>query len=137
MPILQLNLDPSRKELRWFAGLWWPAMCAAIGLMLYRKLDFPNAAAGLWAVGVLLGVAGLVAPSIIRPLYVGLIRLTYPIGYCVSHVVLAALYFLILTPIGFLVRRFHDPMQRKFDCEASSYWVAREAVESASYFRQS
>jgi len=137
MPILQLNLAPSRKELRWFAGLWWPAMCAAIGLMLYRKLQLPNAAFRVWIVGALLGVAGLVAPSLIRPLYVGLIRLTYPIGFCVSHGVLAVLYFLILTPIGFLVKRFHDPMQRKFDPQASSYWVVREAVESASYFRQS
>src|SRR5579864_4948097 len=127
MSILQLNLTPSRKELRLFAGLWWPALCAAIGLTLFRKFHLPSAAIWVWAGGGLLAAAGVAAPSIIRPIYLALMRVTYPIGFCASHVVLAVLYFLVFTPIGFLVRRFRDPMTRKFDREASSYWLAREA----------
>lgn len=136
MPLLQLNLSPSRKELRLFAGLWWPAMCAAIGFMLFRRFHAPGAALWVLSGGALLAIAGLAAPAIIKPVYIALVRITYPIGFCVSHVVLAALYFLVLTPIGSLVRLVHDPMERKFDRAATSYWVPREEVETERYFRQ-
>jgi hypothetical protein len=136
MPILQVNLAPSRKELRLFAGLWWPAMCAVIGLMLLRKLQAPGTAVWVWVGGSLSAIAGLVVPVAIKPIYIALVWITYPIGFCVSHLVLAVLYFLILTPIGVLVRWFHDPMERKFDRAIASYWVAREEAETDRYFRQ-
>jgi hypothetical protein len=127
MPIVQLNLSPSRRDLRWFAGLWWPAMCATIGLMLFRKFHLPATAISIWAGGGLLAVLGVIGPSLIRPWYAALMLLTYPIGWCVSHVVLAAVYFLVVTPIGWLVRRFHDPMTRRFEPAQPTYWTAREA----------
>jgi hypothetical protein len=58
------------------------------------------------------------------------------VGWCVSHVLLVAVYFLVLTPIGFLLRLFRDPMELRFEREASSYWFPREAVDSGRYFRQ-
>ena len=136
MPLLQLNLTPTSKDLRWFAGLWWPALCAAAGLMLFRKVHNLEAATWVWIGGGLLGVLGLIAPSIIRPIYLGLLRITYPIGWCVSHVVLAAMYFMIITPIGFLLRLFHDPMERRLERAAGTYWIRRQAVDIDRYFRQ-
>src|ERR1700680_3371803 len=85
MALLQPNLTPSRKDLRWFAALWWPAMCGAIGMMFVRKFHAPITGIGVCAGGGLLAVLGIMAPSVIRPVYIGLIRLTYPIGWCVSH----------------------------------------------------
>ena len=136
MPLLQPNPAPSPKDLRWFAALWWPAMCGAIGMMFFRKFHAPITGVGVWAGGGLLAVLGIMAPSVIRPVYIGLIRLTYPIGWCVSHGVLAGIYFLILTPIGALVRLFHDPMERQFERKANSYWVSRETFPIDHYFRQ-
>jgi len=111
-------------------------MCAVIGLMLFRKVQAPGAAVSLWTGGAVLAIAGLVVPAAIKPVYIALVRITYPIGFCVSHLVLAVLYFLILTPIGVLVRWFHDPMERNFDRAIASYWVAREEAETDRYFRQ-
>jgi hypothetical protein len=136
MPLLQLNLEPSRKELRWFAGLWWPLICAMIGLAFFRKFHAPTAAVWIWAVGGLLAALGVIAPRVIQPFYLLLMRLTYPVGWCVSHLVLAAMYFLVVTPIGLLLRVFHDPMERRFDRAASTYWTVHESVESGRYFRQ-
>jgi hypothetical protein len=136
MPLLQPNFDPSPKDLRWFAGVWWPCLCGAFGLMCFRKFHLPVAATWLWLVGGLLAAAGLAAPKVIRPVYLGLIRITYPIGWCVSHVALAAMYFLVFTPIGFLVRILHDPMERKFDRAAATYYTPRQASEKNRYFRQ-
>jgi hypothetical protein len=135
MSLLQLNLTPSRKDLRWFAGLWWPAMCAGIGFVLIRKFHAPTAATYVWSAGGLLAILGLISPAIIRPFYLTLLRITFPIGFVVSQVVLAAMYFLVLTPIGYLLRLFHDPMERQLT-SAASYWVSHPAVEISRYFRQ-
>lgn len=136
MPLLELNLAPSRKELRWFAALWWPLLAALAGMALLRKLHLPEAAAGLWIAAGILAVAGLIAPPVIRPVYGVLLRLTYPIGFVLSYVLLSVVYFLIFTPIGALVRCFHDPMARKLDRQAGSYWKGCEPDPLDRYFRQ-
>jgi len=111
-------------------------MCGALGIMLMRKFHAPDASVWVWSGGGLLAVLGVISPPVIRPLYVALMRLTFPIGWCVSHVVLAIMYFLLLTPIGFLVRRFHDPMERRFEPAADSYWFPRQEAHTDRYFRQ-
>jgi hypothetical protein len=62
----------------------------------------------------------------------------YPIGWVVSHVLLALIYFGVLTPIGRIMAVCgYDPMERRFDRAASSYWIEREPNRDASrYFRQ-
>jgi hypothetical protein len=136
VPLLQLNVAPLKKELRWFAGLWWPLLCAFAGSILIRKLHLPGAAIGLWIGGGLLAASGLISPAIIRPLYIGLLWLTYPIGFVFSYVLLFTVYFFIFAPVGALVRVFHDPMARRFDHGASSYWTAHEPDSLDRYFRQ-
>lgn len=129
MPIVPLNLAPSRRDLRWFAGLWWPAMCAVIGRMLMWKFHLPAAAISIWVGGGLLAALGVIAPFIIRPLYAALLLLSFPIGWCVSHVALAVVYFLVVTPVGLLIRLFHDPMARRFERAERTYWTEREAFQ--------
>jgi hypothetical protein len=62
----------------------------------------------------------------------------FPIGWVVSHVVFAAVYYLVFTPIGWLLRASgHDPMERQWDRAAMTYWKRRgEAPEAERYFRQ-
>lgn len=136
MALLQLNVEPSTKQLRWFAGVWWPLICALAGAAIVRKLHMPAFAEGVWIAGGVFAIAGLIAPRAIRPVHNGLIRLTYPIGFVLSYVVLGVVYFLVFTPIGFLVRFFYDPMNRRFDRPASSYWTPHQPDPQERYFRQ-
>src|SRR5579862_6651032 len=106
MALFNLNLSPSRKELRLFAGLWWPALCAAVSLMLVRKFHAPAPAIWVVTLGMITGLVGILSPALIRPLYIALMRLTFPIGWVVSHIVLTISYFGILAPIGLLLRIF-------------------------------
>ena len=72
---------------------------------------------------------GLVSPGLLRIVYLGMIYATLPIGIVVSYVILAATYYLVLTPIGLVMRLCgYDPMHRRFDRKAESYWVPREEV---------
>jgi len=134
--LIELNRNPERSELRWFAGLWFPAFCLLAGLSLWRKFHHPEAAIVLWTMAAALGIAGVLAPRIIRPVYTTLIWITFPLGWVLSEALLFAMFFLVITPFGFVVRLFHDPMSRSFDRSATSYWLPREARNRESYTRQ-
>ena len=136
MALFQLNLKPTAKELRWFAGLWLPLFGAMLAWTLFRKFHAPLAALSVSGAIAAVACAGLVLPGVIRPVYLGLMHLTFPIGWVVSHVILFVAYFLVITPIGFALRLFHDPMQRRFNRAGRSYWIPREPPERSRYFRQ-
>jgi Saxitoxin biosynthesis operon protein SxtJ len=133
--LIDLSSNPRSRELRWFAGLWFPALCLVVGLAAHRN-GLEGLAYVTWVAGVALGLAGLLRPSTIRPVYTGLILITFPIGLVISNLLLLAMFFLVVTPIGWLVRRFHDPMDRAFDRQAISYWTTRDVSAPDRYFNQ-
>jgi len=126
----------SPKELRLFAGLVLPAFSAALAWMVHGR--FPAAVVPLVAIGVVLGIAGLVRPAIAAAVYRGLTLALFPIGWVVSHVLLAVVYYLLLTPIGLVLRASgRDPLHRKIQPEAPSYWIERDGPRAPdTYFRQ-
>jgi hypothetical protein len=136
MPLLELNVAPSQKEIRWFSGLWWPCLWAIIGGVMFRKLDMADTAIWLWVFAGVLSIAGLIVPAVMLPFYRLLLYITYPIGFVLSYVILFVMYFAIFTPIGLLVRLFHDSMGRQFDRLTSTYWSPHESVQPQRYFRQ-
>src|SRR5262249_39080951 len=106
-------------------------------IILWRTGSLPVSAA-VWAAGFVLSLTGYLVPALRRPLFVGWMCAAYPIGWVVSHLVLMTIFYLVLTPIGMLMRLFgRDPMTRSFDRSAQSYWVAHNPGGDASrYFRQ-
>lgn len=147
MALVNLNLDPDQKTLRQFGFIAFFAFGALGGWTLWRSsiLGFelsPGTAQTVGGVlaglGVLAGVLALVAPKAVKPLFVGMTLLTFPIGFVVSHVILALLYFVVITPIGLIMRLLgHDPMQRRLEPQAATYWVRKEPVTDVrAYFRQ-
>ena len=100
------------------------------------------AAAGL--VSLLLGMA---RPAWLRPVHVAWMAAAFPIGWLLAHLLLAAIYFLLITPIGLILRLARrDPLARRIDREAQSYWTPRadwapraertERTDRERYFRQ-
>ena len=61
-----------------------------------------------------------------------------PIGWTLSHLVLGAVYYGVFTPIGLVMRLLgHDPLERRFDPTATSYWIERtDRSDPARHFRQ-
>jgi hypothetical protein len=138
MTLLRLNTDPSPKQLRAFALLWLGFLAAAAGWLAARGAS--HTTVGVTAiVAVALPLAGWAFPLVLRAVFVGLSYATYPIGLVVSAVLLGAIYYLVFTPIGLLARLLgYDPMARRFDPQARSYWIARRPRgDLERYFRQS
>ncbi len=136
--MVPVNRHPSLRELRQF-GLIWLVFFATAGVVALVRSGSTTAAAVLWAAAVAVPVLGWVVPSFMRAIFVGMSLAAWPIGFAVSHLVLAVVYYLVVTPAGLLLRLFrYDPMQRRLDPEAESYWQVRERPtdDERRYFRQ-
>ncbi len=134
---MKINRDPGPRQLAVF-GAVLPVTFALLGLIFGHRLGLPAVRNGLWVAGALLTMAYVAAPRLRRPLYVGMSLATYPIGWLVSHVILLAVFVFVVTPVALLMRILRqDPMQRRFDRSAQSYWVPRRPAEHLhSYFQQ-
>ncbi|MEW6351061.1 MAG: SxtJ family membrane protein [Thermodesulfobacteriota bacterium] len=64
-----------------------------------------------------------VIPPLFRLVYRLWISFSVCIGYFVSRLILTSVFFLVITPIGIIMRILgKDPMDRKIDKAAESYW---------------
>ena len=137
MALVDINWNPSRKELRVFA-LLLIGFGAIVAAVMYRRLEAPTASAVVLLVTCFIGLVGLVAPTLVRPVYVVWMGLAFPIGWTVSHLMMLAVFYLVLTPIGVGMRLCgRDPMQRRMDRDAETYWLPRAPRKDLkSYFRQ-
>ena len=128
----ELNLRPTEKQLRQFGFVALVAF-GILGMTLGSSVAY-----GLWALGVLSALLSVLWPSGNRPLFVVLSLVAFPIGWALSHVVLALFFYGVLTPVGLLFRLLgRDPLDRAFDPERKSYWVdLAEVTDKRDYFRQ-
>lgn len=128
---------PSESDLRWF-GVIVLLFFGIVGGLVLWQLGSIFAARILWGTG--LGIAGLyyLARPLRRPIYSVWMRAVTPIGWVVSHLVLGAIYYLVITPIALVMRLFgRDELKQRLDPSAPSYWSEREpAGDVARYFRQ-
>ena len=136
--MIDINWTPSRRELKQFACIWLPLFASAIGALLVYRRGAWAAAMVLWALALVSLAVGLVRPQAFRSVFVGWIVAAYPVGWTVSTLILLAIYYLLFMPVGFLLRIFrYDPLDRRFDRAAGSYWEAHDQpADPASYFRQ-
>ena len=147
MALIHVNWRPNRRELATF-GLICTAVFGAVGAWIaFRHSVFgiglapPTAqlvSRVLWALGAACLVGSRLAPEMLRPLYVALTAVSLPIGFVLSHVMMAAVFYGVLTPIALLFRLMgRDALQRRFDPGRSSYWEPRrQAPDKTRYFRQ-
>ena len=138
MGMVQLDLNPSSKKLRQF-GWITPIMLLAIGLVLRWRVGLPNSGlAGLCLFGVLVFLMSRVSPKLVRPVYVGLMIIGFPIGWVMSHLVMVLFYFGIITPVALLFRLFgRDMLYRRWDRQRESYWTEHPRHDNVErYFRQ-
>jgi hypothetical protein len=124
---------------RQLLGVLLPGMFALFGGSVVRLgVDPWRVATIAWGVGALLALWVWLAPALGRRLYVGWMLAAVPIGWTLTHLILGLIYYLVLTPIGLLMRLVgKDPMRRRLERDASSYWIERdEAASSERYFKQ-
>lgn len=134
MKLVEITWRPRDRQLRQFGLISLVALPLLGWLWGAGTLGCLALAGG----GVVLAGIGLLAPQGLRPVFVGLSLITWPIGMVVSEVALLCLFYAVFVPIG-LVLQFlgREPLERKFDPQASSYWQPKKRPpNAASYFRR-
>lgn len=136
MPLLRINRQPSRSQLLVFALACLVA--GAVVAFTHATRGHASVAIVVSALAVLPPVLWFVSPVALRWLFLALSFATYPVGFVLSYVVLAIMYYLVFTPVGLVMRAFgRDPLARRFDRPATTYWEARSPRASpAEYLRQ-
>ena len=136
MSLARINHNPSRRQLNLF-GLIWLVFFGVVGKVVLDG-GGPTPAAIVWGLAVAIPAAGWILPGFMRIVFLGMSYAAFPIGLVVSCLILLMVYYLVLTPTGLLMRLFgYDPMQRRFDPGAESYWCPREQDDGLKrYFRQ-
>lgn len=144
--VIEINWKPDDRTLRQFGFIalvgfgfvaaiaWFEVLVFSFGLGAARE---PVAI----VFGALAGVSALfslVYPRANLPIYVGITIATYPIGFVLSYVLMGTLFYLIIAPVGLVLRLFgKDPLERKILPGAETYWVDSPAARPAdSYFKQ-
>jgi hypothetical protein len=136
--MIAIQWNPSTKQLRQFAGIWFPAFCGLVGWSIGHKTGHWSEVEIGWVLAGLLSVGGLVLPALIRPIFVGLILLTFPIGWVVSHLLLGLIFYGVVTPIGLILRiSGHDPLQLKKPSGNSVWKTSVGRTDATRYLRQS
>ncbi len=137
MSLIRIEHHPTRRQLNAF-GVIWLVFLGILGAVAAGRGGPLGAAIACWIAAVAVPAIGWLMPGFMRIAYLVMAYAAFPVGFVVSHLLLAAVYYLVLTPIGVVMRILgHDPMSRRFDPSAESYWVPRETEENAErYFRQ-
>lgn len=135
--MIEIKWHPSCRQLRQFSLLAGVFFTLLAGWLAWRHhaTVLPLC---LLALAVAVGVIGLLRPSWIRWFYVTWMVLVFPVGWLVSHLLLAIVFYLVITPTGLVLRLFgYDPMQRKREPQAETYWTPRTPPDDhRSYFKQ-
>ena len=130
------QLKTSDRDLRKF-GLMVGGVFAVLGLLfLWRhKAHYPYF---LWP-GAVLVLFGAILPRALKWIYIAWMSVAFVLGFVMAHVILAVLFYLVITPIGLLAKLAgKDFRSLKLDRAAKSYWSPREKKpkSAADYERQ-
>ncbi|MCO6458794.1 MAG: hypothetical protein J5I93_26100 [Pirellulaceae bacterium] len=134
--LVDINWNPGPGRLRLFAALL-PVLAAVVAGVLNWRFGLTTAPLLLVAAALVVGLLGLARPDWFRPVYVAWMGLGLPINWLLSHAIMLGLYFLLLTPLGLAMRCLgYDPLRRRLDRRATTYWTARPPVDDKRrYFR--
>ena len=137
MSLVQIEYNPSPTQLKVFGAAWLVFFGALGGVVLHRG-GLGGLVATVWLAALVIPAIGWPVPRFMRLIYIGMSLLAFPLGLVVSYIVLAVVYYCVFTPIGLLLRSVgYDPMERRYDRTAESYWVSRRgAANLRRYFRQ-
>jgi hypothetical protein len=114
----------TKDEVRRF-GVLFAALCTAAGVYA-RYAGSPRW--GWWvAGGAFFLITGIAARPVLRPLYLAWMRLASVLAWVNTRILLGAVFLLVITPIGLVLRLFgKELLDERIEREASSYWKTRE-----------
>ena len=141
-PFAEVNWKPGPAEKRKFAKslvIGFPVLALVFTLAnLLTRHPWTPFYLRLGAIGFVAGVVLWLVPAIAKPFYLAWYFVASCVGFVVGNVLLSIFFFVVVTPIGLLMRAAGRLSLRKgFDRKAATYWRdAEKVVDLKRYYRQ-
>jgi hypothetical protein len=133
--LAKINWTPNARDLRKFGIAMIVGFAVIAGLFYLRGRH--TAAEWLFGIGGGIGLLALVAPPLSRPFYIVWMGIAFVMGTITSAVILTVIFFLLLTPIAFLMRLFgRDALRLRPTKNDASYWSEHPPLDDKSYYER-
>jgi hypothetical protein len=120
--MIKIDWNPPEKILRQFG---WISLVGfgIFAAIAWFRFDSQPVATTFAAVAVLAPIIGMICPKLLKPLYVGLSLVTFPIGLVVSNLVLLLIFLLVFAPLALIFKLIgRDELGLRLDNTATTYW---------------
>ena len=121
------SIKETKKDLRKF-GITVGGVLILIAALLFYFDKFSAPYFGV--IGAILFLTGIVIPQVLKPLNKIWMGLAIVLGFFMSRLILAILFYLILTPIAFIAKLVGKKfMFLKYDKSVKTYWEKRTHIQ--------
>ena len=130
------NIKTEVIDLRKFGIIVGTVLLIIAGLLFWKEKESFQL---FLTIGIVLSVAGIAIPFILKPIYWVWMVLATILGWFMTHVILSLLFYAVLTPIGLIGRLFGKQfLDLKMDGSKQSYWNVRkvEAFDTQNHEKQ-
>ena len=134
MAVFRINTNPSQRQLRQFCLL-----CVVLLPLIAWVWGASGSIIQTTAmIGAGLGLLGIFAPNLLKPVFIGLVLVSFPIGLIVGELVLLMIFVGVFLPMALLFRIIgRDALQRRMSVQSETFWVPRNAPANVRrYFQQ-
>jgi len=125
------------KELRTFGIRFSIALVILGSIFIWRKKNF---AVYPFYISSIVIFATIFIPRLLSPIHKALLIFGRIVAIAVTNSTLVIMYYLIVTPVGFIMRIFGgDILNTRFKDNKETYWIPREttnSVDKKSYKNQ-
>lgn len=85
-----------------------------------------------WIAAAIFGLMSMFMPKALKVVCILSMRIAEPIGWVMSRVIFSIFFFLVITPIGLVLKLLgKDLLNIKFNRQAKSYWIIKEKKQNA------
>lgn len=134
MPLFDVNFNPTNRQLRQFGTI------CLLALPLIAWVWTRSAVITGWAcaAGLALCGVGRFAPTVLRPVFLGLTFVSLPLGLIAGELALILIYFCLFVPMSIVFRiAGRDTLGRRSRSREKTFWRERKKPRSAgSYYHQ-
>lgn len=114
--------NPTRADLRNFGLLMFAAFTVIGCLRWWLKGYVPSI---LFGVAIAFLVFGLALPNLLKPVYRAWMKFALALNWVMTRVLLTIAFYGMITPAAIIYRIISgDPLKRKWDASATTYWGA-------------
>ena len=130
------NIKSEKSDLRKFGLTVGIVLMIIAGLLFWKEKESSQI---FFGVGAIILLTTITIPVILKPVYSIWMVLGIIIGWIMTRIILSLLFYIILTPIGLVLRLFgKQVLELRWNKSEQSYWNYRikENLDHGNYERQ-